>query len=375
MVLPGIPVTGSTVEISDKTWSGLEAFRERWPGRFTVIARPVSLDVSGNLGQQSYAPADLPWQLELREPTEAVASLRPDVVQVPLHLAERPLLDRVACVVAAENSARERLRYAASAAPRGHLPRMAAGAVRQGWALRAMVRDAAGLACNGWAAWNAYRTSGRSPLVEPLLYFDTRLLSRRVQNAADRLANATAPPARLRLAFSGRVHPSKGAHHAIAASAALDRRGVAHIMTVLGDGPDRQRLEAASGPSVIWAGELAFEPEWVDYVSTSVDLMVLPHPQGDPSGTYLEAGGLGVPVVGFDNAALKGHARHAGFAVTTRRWTPDALADVIQDVAADGDRRARLAMAGVDFMSRHAFEPTFDARVEQILAVASVAAR
>lgn len=370
VVLPGIMVTGDRMEISDKTWSGLEAFRARWPGRFSVIARPVPVDVSGNLGRRSYAIGDLPWQVRLEEPTEAVAALHPDVVQIPLHLSERQLLPRVACVVAAENSARERLRYALSDAPCRQVPRMAAGAVLQARALRAMVEGAAGLACNGWAAWGAYRTTARSLIVEPLLYFDTRLRAHRVEQAACRLVTEKAQPDMLRLAFSGRVHPSKGAHHVIAASEELDRRGVAHTMTVLGSGPDRERLEAASGPSVTWAGELGFEPEWVNYVSTSVDLMVLPHTQGDPSGTYLEAGGLGVPVVGFDNAALRGHAQHAGFAATTGRWTPSALADLIEEVALHDARRTRMAVAGVEFMRRHACERTFDARVEQLLAVA-----
>lgn len=375
VVLPGIPADGPRVEISDKTWSGLEAFRARWPGRLSVVARLVKSDISGNLGRQSYALDDLPWQVEVQEPADALAALRPDVVQVPLHLSERPLLGKVACVVAAENSARERLRYASSAAPRHHVPRMAVGAVRQAWALRAMVREAAGLACNGWAAWDAYRTTGRRSLVDPLLYFDTRLRAERVDQAAARLSSGRPGSDTLRLAFSGRVHPAKGAHHVVAASAELDRRGLAHSVTMLGDGPDRDRLQAGSGPSVRWAGELGFEPEWVDYVSASVDLMVLPHTQGDPSGTYLEAGGLGVPVVGFDNAALRGHAEHGGFAATTGRWAPGALADLIQELAADDGRRARLAQAGVEFMRRHAFEPTFDARVEQLLAVASAVAR
>jgi glycosyltransferase involved in cell wall biosynthesis len=373
VVLPGLPVVGDHVEISDKTWSGLEAFRMRWPGHFSVIARPITHDISGNLGRQSYAVSDLPWQVDLLEPTEAVAALRPDVVQVPLHLSERPLLAMAPCVVAAENSARERLRYAASGTPRHHLPRMAVGAVRQAWALREMVREAAGLACNGWAAWAAYRTTGRDPLAAPLLYFDTRLKTERVEQAGRRLTLEGPRQDKARLAFSGRVHPSKGAHHAIAASAELDRRGVPHSLTMLGQGPERNRLQAESGPSVIWAGELEFEPAWIDFVSMSVDLMVLPHTQGDPSGTYLESAGLGVPVVGFDNAALRGHAQHAGFAATTERWSAAALASLIQEVVEDDDRRGRLAAAGVDFMRRHAVEPTFDARVEQLLVVAGAA--
>lgn len=374
VVLPAIPADGSRVEISDKTWSGLEAFRERWPGVVSVVGRPVSHDVSGNLGTRMYDVSDLPWDLRLQEPTDAVATLRPDVVQVPLHLRHRDLIPRVPSVVVVENSSRERLRYAMSTASRNQMPRMILGAVRQGWSLRAMARSAAGIACNGWASWAAYRAAGMDHAVAPLLYFDTRLGLGRVEQASKRLALPTPSPVPLRLAFSGRMHPAKGAHHAVATSTELDRRGVVHSLTMLGDGPDLSQLQGVAGPSVTWRGELAFEPDWVGLVSTSMDLMVLPHTQGDPSGTYLEAAGLGVPVVGFDNAALRGHELKAGFAVTTGRWTPGSLADVVQQLANDDARRRHLRGAGIDFMRRHAFEPTFDARVDHLLRVAELSA-
>ena len=184
----------------------------------SVVGRPVSHDVSGNLGTQVYDAGELPWDLRLQEPTEAVAALRPDVVQVPLHLRERGVITQAPSVVVAENSARERLRFAMTTASRAEVPRMAAGAVRQGWSLRAMARSAAGLACNGWAAWDAYRAVGRGHHVAPLIYFDTRLSLHRVEQASAWLETSAPPSTDLRLAFSGRIHPAKGADQAVAAS-------------------------------------------------------------------------------------------------------------------------------------------------------------
>lgn len=370
VVLPGVPTLDGRVEISDKTWSGLHHLGDRWPGDLSVLARPVEHDVSGNLGLHWYSPADLPWRLVLGEPAETIAELRPDVAQLPLHLRERPAMDRVASVVVAENSAREQFRYAASVAPYGHLPRMAAGAARQGLALRRMVGSAAGLACNGWGAWEAYHDVARGP-VAPLLFFDTRLPLDRVAEAERHLADGTQrPPGPLRLAFSGRVHPAKGAHHAVAASAVLSEHGFPHTLVVLGDGPDRTRLESIAGDAVSWPGQLPFDPDWIDFVVTQVDAMLLPHTQGDPSGTYLEAAGLGVPVIGFANVAMRGHAARGGFAEVSRRRTASALADLVEGLAADPARRLSLGRAGVRFMHEHALEPTFDARVEHLLAVA-----
>ena len=154
VVLPAVAADGRRVEISDKTWSGLEAFRERWSGAMSVVGRPVSQDVSHNLGTHAYELADLPWDVRLQDPADAVARLRPDVVQVPLHLRERGVIDLAPSVVVAENSSRERLRFALASASRAQAPRMALGAARQAVSLRAMVRSAAAVACrndsSGW---------------------------------------------------------------------------------------------------------------------------------------------------------------------------------------------------------------------------------
>ena len=370
LVLPGVPSLDGRVEVSNKTWAGLDQVQKRWPGELTVVARPVAQDPGGNLGLHWYAVDELPWRLELGEPIEVATRLAPDVAQLPLHLSERPVLDRVPSVVVAENSARERFRYAASSAQRSHLPRMAAGAVRQALALRRMVASAAGLACNGWGAWDTYRDVATGE-VPPLLFFDTRLSLARVLDAGSRLTDGvTRTPGPLRLAFSGRVHPAKGAYLAVAASAELRRRGCEHTLVVLGDGPDRPRLESEAGEAVSWLGQVPFDPEWIDYVSAHVDVMVLPHTQGDPSGTYLEAAGLGVPVAGVANVAMRGHAARAGFAVTASRTSASSLADVLEGLARSPERRLELGRVGVAFMREHAMEPTFDARVEHLLAVA-----
>lgn len=98
--------------------------------------------------------------------------------------------------------------------------------------------------------------------------------------------------------------------------------------------------------------------------------MVLPHTQGDPSGTYLESAGLGVPVLGFRNAALSGFAREAGFAWVSRDRSGAALADVVERLSTNRADVRRAALAGVEFAERHAFEKAFDARVRQLERVA-----
>jgi len=72
--------------------------------------------------------------------------------------------------------------------------------------------------------------------------------------------------------------------------------------------------------------------------------MILPHSQGDPSGTYIESAGLGVPIVGFANAALRGHERHAGFAWTVPVGDIDGLVELVRRLADDPAEVQRKAL-------------------------------
>lgn len=74
--------------------------------------------------------------------------------------------------------------------------------------------------------------------------------------------------------------------------------------------------------------------------------MILPHSQGDPSGTYIESAGLGVPIVGFANAALRGHERHAGFAWTVPVGDIDGLVELVRRLADDPAEVQRKALKG-----------------------------
>lgn len=369
VVLAPVSVAAGRYQLSDKTVSGMRALAQRWSGRvsFVTAAHPAGEDT--NLGLGWHTAKELGLEILSDEPVRALADLRPDVVQASVVLRDEGVLDLgLPTVLVAENTARERLRYAWPTLSPAARPRAAMGAARQELRQRAMVRRASALACNGWSAWSAYgRIAARAHDVAPVLFFDTRLSIDRVAAAHHRTGGPPGLP--LRLAFSGRLHPAKGPQHAVQASIELDRRGVRHSMLVLGDGPLRAELEAVRASSVTFAGSLEFEPDWVETVARDVDVMVLPHTQGDPSGTYLESAGLGVPVAGFGNAALKGHERE-GFAWASRSMTAAGLADLLVDLDRDRSRVLEASRRGVAFMDHHAMEPAFDARVDQLAKVA-----
>jgi colanic acid/amylovoran biosynthesis glycosyltransferase len=372
VVLPSVPVAEGMVQLADKTLTGLRGFVDRWPGRVTAVGPGVETDVAGNLGLQWYRPEALGLDVLHGNTVDLVSQLGPDVLHLSLAVRERPLLDLgVPTVVFGENPALERLRYALPTSRRTDRPRMVAGAVRQELMQRDMVRRSSAFACNGWNAWRWYeRLARRAHHHEPLLVFDSRLPLARVAEARARLDGSSDDTAPLRLGFSGRLHPAKGPDLAVAASRELDVRGVRHTLTIFGTGPMEADLRRSAGPSVRFAGEVAFDPVWMDRVADEIDVMVLPHTQGDPSGTYLESAGLGVPVLGVENAALSGFAREAGFAWIARDRTGAALADVGERLSHDRAEVRRAARAGVTFAEAHAFEKAFDARVQQLVRVA-----
>jgi glycosyltransferase involved in cell wall biosynthesis len=101
-------------------------------------------------------------------------------------------------------------------------------------------------------------------------------------------------------------------------------------------------------------------------VRDAVDLFVCCHRQGDPSCTYLETLACGVPIVGYGNEAFEGLMRHcpAGESVPMNDWT--AMASVIEKLARDPRRFAKMARIGLAFAREHTFEHEFKRRIEHM---------
>lgn len=360
------------MQLTEKTLSGLTAISERWPGPVEVVARGVATDPSENLGSGWMECDNAPVPVHLGDPLKLIPMLRPDIVQTPLTLHDQPAgKSRVPVALVAENPALEMLRYATATAATRQWPRMALGAARQHFALKQVVRSAQSLACNGWAAWETFGTDASRHATRPLLFFDTRLRHRDVVDSATtahRNVKVRHIDSSLRLAFSGRFHPAKGAEEAVEVATILEKRGVPHHLTMIGAGPLEATLRGRAGRTVEIVTPRQFDPDWVDLIRTSVDLMVLPHVQGDPSGTYLEAAGLGVPIVGFRNRALSGHVRHIGLGWTVRRGDVAALAAKVEELLTRPEEVAAAGLRGASFMRQHSMEQEFDRRVEHLLA-------
>lgn len=345
------------------------ALAARWPGRVSVVwHRP---------GAEELRDAALPGLADrgvdavAGEALSAVERLGADAVRIPLDPRLTRLAHRLPTVVVADSTPVQRLRYSESSRSRA-LPGSVPRAAHQLWAARTVLAAADGLQCNGWGAWATYHEHAQlKHRVPPLLYFDSMLTAEEVTRATSRPRPGGPPEGRLRMVFAGRLHPADGPQHAVAASRTLDRWGVDHELVVHGAGPLEERLRAAAGPRVTFAGAVRPETGRMAPVAAGADLAVLPYLHTHPTGLEVELAGLGVPVVGFRSATLEGHRRFGGFTVTTLPRSTYALAVAVRRLAADPARREALAARGISFMSRHHAEGRRDAQVEHLLRATS----
>jgi colanic acid/amylovoran biosynthesis glycosyltransferase len=239
------------------------------------------------------------------------------------------------------------------------------------------MRQAYEVHCNGYpiekvaAAYNPKR----------LLYFDSRmsadmviseqaLAARLAAHASDtaRLAAHASDTARpLKLLYSGRYEPMKGALDAVKAAAECLRRGLKVEMDCYGQGSlfgAMRAVAAAAGPAIRVFDAIPF-PELVQK-SHAADVFICCHIQSDPSCTYLESMGAGLPIVGYANRMWTSMAEASKAGVVTASNTPQAVADAIASLLASSGRLAELSHNARHFAAAHAFELEFARRTDAI---------
>lgn len=361
---------GDRRAIMSKTLSGILAYCERWPGA-VVVSAPIRRVGRGEIGalHADVDKPDLPFTVLTGLAPEAAARHCSPSVVLALHSPQNYALldwDAARTVFTFENGARQRLRIETmQASGTVSRARILVGHARRFRGFHRSLRMAAGVQCNGYAAWEAAQGIARSGV----LFFDHRISE---QVMRDGSGTRPAIPGSLRLGFSGRHIPIKGPHDALDMLAALREEGADVSMTVFGDGPLRRELEARAVDRASFTGDIDFEAEWVPRVRRSIDLMVLPYPQGDPAGTYMESFALGVPVLGYDNDAYAPLVRRhgVGWSVPVRD-TKGLIEEGRRLLSAPGEvgNRASGALA---FARRHSMEHEFDIRVQHLREVAQI---
>lgn len=355
------------VTLDEKLRTGMVTYAERWPGGDVVLAAVADSGAAGSGPENRWHRSSLPFEVVVDDNwRRAVDHAKGTVFLLPLIARLRDLEDLLDRSVLTAEFTPEDLRATelGSAVGVARL-RVLLGSTRRTHDFTRWVKRARGIQCNGYAAYERFRDL--SP--DPLLYFDTRLTGQHVARA--RQLQRAAPAATPTLAFSGRLIAAKGPEHAVRAFHRLRELGIEGQLLIFGQGVMEPALRDMAGPSVHFKGLVDFATEWTDLMTEHVDLMLLPHTQGDPSGTYLEAVGCGVPVMGFDNVALRPlEARH-GLATTVPMRDSRALADRAKDLLTDPAAWAAQRGRGLEFMAAHTYEDEMSARIDHLIRLSS----
>lgn len=163
------------------------------------------------------------------------------------------------------------------------------------------------------------------------------------------------PPGELRVLFVGRLVERKGVHVLLEALAAVARRGAAASLDVVGDGPERERLERRVTEleltgSVVFHGFVSDAELRARLEAT--DCLVLPavrDRKGDVEGlgvVLLEAMGAGKPVIASAAGGITDIVEHEATGLLVPPGDVAALAAALERYRDDPAFAARMADAG-----------------------------
>lgn len=232
--------------------------------------------------------------------------------------------------------------------------------------MRPAMQHALAVHCNGYPIFDAAQA------VNPnrVLYLDSRMSQPLVigeQALAERLRQRAGRP--LRLLYSGRYEPMKGAEHAVRVAAQSLAMGLDVEMHCYGQGPLKaSMLEIAAAsvrPDRIHVHDTVPYPELVE-LSRGFDVFVCCHVQSDPSCTYLESFGAGLPIVGYDNRMWRRLCEISGAGRSSPLGDPHAVAANVRALAQQPAVFDELSQRARSFALQHTFEREFDKRTEAL---------
>jgi len=365
----------------DKFLSGLQRHAELWDGRLRILLRTGAAPLPFS---RIVTETDFPGELRLLgldEPIRAEHLAGADVVLASGDRHDQmdmaPLCAQAGArlVYAIEYTLSTRLRTAALDPHRSAFGRMksAAWVLKEERRRRRAFRAAAGLQFNGYPALRAY--GSLDP--ESCVYFDGRMGREMMATAgemAERAARITAGGP-IRLISSGRLEPMKGAQDLLPAARTMLRAGVDFTLDIYGAGTLATGIAAAIasgefGGRVRLHEPVDFETGLVPVMRREADIFLSCNRQGDPSCSYLEAMGCGLPVIGTANEMWRPMAAdtQAGWVVPMGR--PAAIATCVAQLAVQRDRIIAAAGRALSFAREHDFEREFARRMDHLAGIA-----
>lgn len=218
--------------------------------------------------------------------------------------------------------------------------------------------------CNGYPIFEATTSLSSNRL----LYLDSRILAEDIiteEQLEERLSSRSSRP--LRLLFSGRYTAMKGVADVVRVGIECQKRGLDIELALYGQGEQRGQLEeltrSAPDPTRFKINDpVTFEE--LTAIAKGFDVFVCCHVQSDPSCTYLESFGAGLPVVGYDNRMWKGLQAASRAGMVSPMHSIEGVAASIQKLTNDHELLADLSRKARRFALEHSFEKEFSKRIE-----------
>lgn len=173
-----------------------------------------------------------------------------------------------------------------------------------------------------------------------------------------------------RLLYVGRLSREKGVHHLLAAMSPLISAGEGVRLDVVGDGPERERLEAQSralklNGAVTFHGHVRYGPPLFDFYRKASALVAPSLTEGFPQ-VIAEALSFGVPVIASAVGGIPGVLKHRESALLVPAGDRGGLQRAIGEVLSQPDLQQRLREQGRVQVRNLALEPQRDQMLEII---------
>lgn len=375
---PVIEKDSGKLVLDVKFVEGMRLHVKQWGGPVTCILKRGATDIPFG---RAYDPADLGFDLKVISPDIQIAvdSLTGgDLVLAAadmhdvLHLAApdcRP--PGVKLVYAIEYDLNTRMQIVSLDKSRSFLrkARTKLWLLKQERRRRSALRNCDGIQANGYPAFAAY-----SPLnKQSMMYLDGRMESAVMVTSDEQAARAAylRSGAPLRIVHSGRLEAMKGGQDLIPVAKALQKSGIDFTLDIFGTGSLDVEIKAAIAAAglddiVHMHGPVSFSAALVPFLREGADVFLSCHRQSDPSCTYLESMGCGIPIVGYQNSMWRALAECSGGGWAVPVGKVEAIANHIAKLDENRELLIEAGKQGARFAKSHDFETELSKRMTHL---------
>lgn len=371
IILPYVKgkIDDGSIVLTRKFIDGVESFKKKWPGSIKVILEPNRDFLDDNIGYEKVAISDLSFEVVVMDYQDTVFINELKGASIVLgsigysqnHLSELCQTLSIPCVYVTENSFKNRCEILESTVTNVllKLRRKVWEYFQEKKQIKA-INSADGLQCNGMPTYNDYKKLQNNIV----LFFDSRLNEQVIPSEEmilDRYKGLMTKNRPIRLVFSGRLIDIKGADDLPRIAHFLESRDVDYEMFIFGDGALLSEMKSYANQhklnNIKFLGTVDFDDELVPFISKNADLFLCTHKQSDPSCTYIETFGCGVPILGYNNEAFSGilNVADVGWGVSPNI---EDMGNEIIRLIGDPIQIQEKALQSRDFAISHTFEET-----------------